>query len=107
MVAICILCWSRTFSSSAFCLRILFILSCKMFRLFVLFVFCSVLFVGYYSLWCCTVCLCVVFDFEVHWMVGSCSSSLVSCSSVLCKCCISMCPVCRYCVKSGLIPMNV
>ena len=38
MVAISILCWSRTCSSSDFCLWMLFLLSCRRFRLFELFV---------------------------------------------------------------------
>ena len=45
MVAISILCWSRTCSSSDFCLRMLFMLNCRMFRL--------LLFVG---LLLCVVC---------------------------------------------------
>ena len=38
MVAMSIVCWSRTCSSSDFSLRMLFMLNCRMFRLFVLFV---------------------------------------------------------------------
>ena len=65
MVPIYILCWSMTYSSSALCLLMLLMLNCRIYRFFVLLVYCSVLSVGYCSFWCCLECLCVVFDVQV------------------------------------------
>ena len=84
MVAISILCWFRTYSSSAFCVRILFVLNCGMFRLFVL-IYCPVLSVGDRCgvVWCaCLWCLTLKC---MGWLVQA-LSSLVFCLCAVAQC---------------------
>ena len=72
-----------------------------MLRLFVLIVDLQLCCLWYFLLWCCLVCLYVVFDFGVHWMTGSCSEQFgflsVCCCWVLYNCCISKCLCIIWC----------
>ena len=97
MVAISILCWSRTFFSSVFCLRMLFILNCRMFWLFVSsvdllpYVICGLLFV-------------VVFAFELMKCIGClvhALSSLVFCLCTIARCFVNVAFKC-ICVLSDV-----
>ena len=68
--------------------------------------YCPVLSVGCCLLWRCLVCLYVVSDFEMHWMVCSCSEQFVFSLCTVARCFLNVvCPC--VCVCLMFIPLHI